>query len=252
MFSWICPQCGREVPPAYGECPDCTGQAQTPEPQPPVQRAPAAPAAASQPRPQYAPRPAVPPPAPPPAAAPEYFPPAAAPAQPGVQYVYVKQTLPAWLVSLLVAMALIIVGGASYYFFFPSARESRQVAEAATPSAFEAPPEAKSATAPSPAASALAKHLEVTALRIFEEKKRSQIRFVVVNHSTANMAGLKGNVTLRTSEPGSQPIAVIPFTVDAIGPLESREITAGLKTALRAYELPDWQFLKADLELVAP
>ncbi len=23
MFTWICPQCGREVPPAYNECPDC-------------------------------------------------------------------------------------------------------------------------------------------------------------------------------------------------------------------------------------
>jgi len=24
MFTWICPQCGREVPPAYTECPNCT------------------------------------------------------------------------------------------------------------------------------------------------------------------------------------------------------------------------------------
>src|ERR1035437_4689408 len=23
MFTWICPQCGREVPPAYNDCPDC-------------------------------------------------------------------------------------------------------------------------------------------------------------------------------------------------------------------------------------
>lgn len=23
MFTWICPQCGREVPPSYDECPDC-------------------------------------------------------------------------------------------------------------------------------------------------------------------------------------------------------------------------------------
>src|SRR4051794_3434197 len=23
MFTWICPKCGREVPPAYNECPDC-------------------------------------------------------------------------------------------------------------------------------------------------------------------------------------------------------------------------------------
>ena len=194
----------------------------------------------------------MPPPPQPAAASPEYFPPTAAPAQPGVQYVYVKQTLPAWLVTLLVAMALIIVGGATYYFFFPSARASRQESGAAAASPFEAPSESKSAAAPSPAAAALAKHLEVTGLRILEEKKQSLIRFVVVNHSTANMAGLKGNLTLHATQPGSKPIAVIPFTIDAIGPLESREITAALKTSLRAYEMPDWQFLKADLELTAP
>ena len=27
MFTWICPQCGREVPPAYADCPDCAAKA---------------------------------------------------------------------------------------------------------------------------------------------------------------------------------------------------------------------------------
>ena len=26
MFTWICPQCGREVPPAYNDCPDCSNE----------------------------------------------------------------------------------------------------------------------------------------------------------------------------------------------------------------------------------
>src|SRR5690348_15430553 len=26
MFTWICPKCGREVPPAYTECPNCEGK----------------------------------------------------------------------------------------------------------------------------------------------------------------------------------------------------------------------------------
>jgi hypothetical protein len=40
MFTWICPQCGREVPPAYTECPDCaakaaSGAAPSDQPHPP-------------------------------------------------------------------------------------------------------------------------------------------------------------------------------------------------------------------------
>src|ERR1035441_5094568 len=34
MFTWICPQCGREVPPAYNECPDCSAKAAAGAPPP--------------------------------------------------------------------------------------------------------------------------------------------------------------------------------------------------------------------------
>ena len=33
MFTWVCPQCGREVPPHFTECPDCKKAAANP-PQP--------------------------------------------------------------------------------------------------------------------------------------------------------------------------------------------------------------------------
>jgi hypothetical protein len=39
MFTWICPQCGREVPPAYNDCPDCakqTAQSGSPDQPPPT------------------------------------------------------------------------------------------------------------------------------------------------------------------------------------------------------------------------
>jgi len=43
MFTWICPRCGREVPPSYDECPDCAKAAQpaAAAPQPPASTAPA-------------------------------------------------------------------------------------------------------------------------------------------------------------------------------------------------------------------
>jgi len=60
MFTWICPQCGREVPPAYTECPDCAPQAAN-APQPAVPAgAPAAPPEPAPPAgaapPQYQPQ----------------------------------------------------------------------------------------------------------------------------------------------------------------------------------------------------
>ena len=30
MFTWICPKCGSEVPPAYSDCPNCAAQASSP------------------------------------------------------------------------------------------------------------------------------------------------------------------------------------------------------------------------------
>src|SRR5689334_5275888 len=35
MFTWICPKCGREVPPSYDECPDCSVKVAEPTSQPP-------------------------------------------------------------------------------------------------------------------------------------------------------------------------------------------------------------------------
>src|SRR5215471_2035184 len=104
MFTWICPQCGREVPPSYNECPDCTG----------TQKAPA-PAAAQPAAPPAPPPPQAPPPAarPAPEALPE-LPRTFASASPA------PAAKPAWLVAVLSAVgAIVVVVGvfwASRYF----------------------------------------------------------------------------------------------------------------------------------------
>jgi len=44
----------------------------------------------------------------------------------------------------------------------------------------------------------------------------------------------------------------VDVKVPALGPLETRDVSAAGKTTLRAYEMPDWQFLRADYEILSP
>lgn len=50
MFTWICPKCGKEVPPSYLECPNCQAQ-DTPPPLPAVAGSTPFPAPVEAPRP---------------------------------------------------------------------------------------------------------------------------------------------------------------------------------------------------------
>ncbi|MBL8290694.1 MAG: hypothetical protein JNN08_02595 [Bryobacterales bacterium] len=232
MFTWICPQCGAEVPPSYNDCPQCA------ERKAQQQAAPAAaqPAAAAPP-PQFAP--------PPPQAQPAPAPPQYGAGQPGVQYVYVKQGLPAWAVTLMVALGLVIIGGGLYYYVGNNRRPA--VTTAQEQPVLETVKEGAKAPAAAPAAS---KFIEVTGIRIFEEARKPMVRFMVINHSQADLPGVSGTVLLKAAGK-DDPIASIPLKLSGLGPYEGKDITAPLKTKLRAYEMPDWQFIKVETQLEA-
>src|SRR5579863_72478 len=111
MFTWICPQCGREVPPAYNECPNCVPQ-QAGQAAPTQQAAPTPPVQQQQTfsPPVYAPPPAAPvqqaPPPPQMAPQPSWMPP---PQQPrGVN-------VPPWLLSIGFAVLFLAVGAGAYF-----------------------------------------------------------------------------------------------------------------------------------------
>lgn len=225
MFNWICPQCGAEVPPSYDSCPNCAAREAGP--------APAVPAAAPPPVPQA-----------PAAGVRKAFAPAAAPAAP-------RGGLPGWLVALLVATVLVGLGAAGYFYLLPSSRARQAGAEPAPP--------ALETVAAAPAAGGkphpLAKYIEITGFRIIEDaRKNVQVKYVVVNHSNAELADLAMDLTLRpsTARPEDQPIASFSVKVPALLPYESREFSSTAKTQLRAYELPDWQFLRAEFRITSP
>jgi hypothetical protein len=93
------------------------------------------------------------------------------------------------------------------------------------------------------------KNIEITGFRLGEEQNRKpMLRFVVVNHSAADVGEIKAKGALRakTSAPTDEPVGTFEFTT-RLGPYEAQDIRVPLETKLRAYELPDWQLLSADL-----
>ncbi|MBI3681062.1 MAG: zinc ribbon domain-containing protein [Acidobacteria bacterium] len=224
MFTWICPKCGAEVPPSENECPRCAkAQAAAPVAAPPAAPAPAAPA-----------------------------PPAAAAPPPQQTYLVPppKQGLPNWAVVFVVALVLIAAGWAGIRFF---QRSLQQAGQAETrPGARLMQPEAMKGAGH---AHPFGKHLEIGGLRITEDARhRLQVRLVIINHSTAELPDIQLRVNLRPvdARPQQEPISTFTVKVPGLSAHESKDLSAEATTKLRAYEFPDWQFLKADFEVVSP
>lgn len=217
MFTWICPQCGREVPPSEQECPDCAARKQQ-----------LAARLAGVPGPQ------------PPAEGNNVFADAARRVQ--------AARAPGWLLSIVFAAGFLALAGGVYLIL----QRLQSPAESAPAPKLEPLQAGKAAPAK---ASPLTGQIEVTGLRITEDaKQNAQIQYLIVNHTSAEIADLAGNVTLRAiqSKPEDPPLSVFPFKVSSLGPYESKEMKTTVRTKLRAYELPDWQFLKADVEITSP
>jgi len=266
MFTWICPQCGREVLPSYTECPSCAQKAKESAPATAAAPPPATvevPAMASPPPQAPPPQPAFQQPAyqqqptyqsPPPGypqppyqqppvyqQAPAYAP------QPGVRLPRPSSGLPTWLLTVLFAFAILgLVMGIRWgigYLQNPSQAASPPPAQVESPAA---KPAAKS--------SPLQKYVEISGVRWTEDaKKRIVVKFTVTNHSDADLAGLQGNVTIwgRTQKSEEDAVGTFAFTAN-VGPEASQEVSAPLTTKLKIYELPDWQNVNTDLQITSP
>ena len=292
MFTWLCPQCGREVPPAYNDCPDCAqknaqaGGAIPPGPpsaepappppsgqpvyyqQPPQQPSPYAPPQQQSPQQQspYAPPPQqqspyAPPqqphqqppyPAPPqqqgqayyqqPAQAPAgYYQPSSAPVRAG------GLNLPIWLMTVVFALA---IGGVVLGIVWLASANHGSAGTGPAPTATVESPAAKPGSKTNP----LQKHIEVMGVRFVQDaKKKMMAKFVIINHSEADINGLAGNVTIwgRTQKSEEDAQGTFSFSTN-LAPFESKELTAPLNTKLKIYELPDWQNITTDVQITAP
>ena len=220
MFTWVCSKCGGEVPPSYSECPNCAGS-------PPAENETWQPAPAQRPA----------------------EPGAGVSKPPGAQRR--GSNLPAWLLTILSAAAVVLLGAGSFvaYQHFSGVPGTLLSGRPGTSGA------RNGVTSATPGAQVLLEYLEVTGLRLVEDKsKKSEVVFLVVNHSTAPLTDLSGTVTLRpsTAKRGDEIVGIFAFEHVSLGPLESRELRAPLKTTLRPYELPDWEFLRTEISISSP
>jgi hypothetical protein len=249
MFTWICPQCGREVPPAYTECPDCANKAAAPPPQPPAQAPAPPPVYAAPPTPpqQQVPPPyQAPPQAPPAYQQPTYSQQPAHAAQPVMQYPPPEaprsNVLHTVLMTVLFAFAFLGLGLGLYWLI-----DRRGPS---TPTAAVESPAAKPGARLNP----YQKYIEIAGVRFTTDaKKKPVVKFIVINHSPADIEGLAANVTIwgRTQKSEEEAAGSFVFKTN-LGPWESKDLTAPLDTKKQMVELPDWQNTSTDIQVTAP
>jgi len=101
----------------------------------------------------------------------------------------------------------------------------------------------------------LAKYIELAGFRLVESKPgQLEVKFVAVNHSEADLGDLGLTIRVRTTaaKPEDPPVAEFMAKVPALGPLEIHDVSAKVSTKLRIYELPDWQFMRAEFDITSP
>jgi|SRR5579883_684018 hypothetical protein len=155
-----------------------------------------------------------------------------------------RRRLPGWLASAMIVLGIPLAGGALLLYLQPVEHSE---AKAPTPA-----PVAAVASAPVPVMHSVADLIEVTGFRIIVDfNKKSEIHYLVVNHSSAPLSDMTVYVTLRTADarPGQPPLSRFSFRAPALGPFESKEMTSPIEKLARPTVVPDWQDLRADVQV---
>jgi len=150
-----------------------------------------------------------------------------------------------WTTRLLVLGILLTAGAAATYRVMPGSSASVPVMPAP-----EAGSEQPAASRPENSNS-LARFVEVTGVRFLEVNKKPQIRYLVVNHSSAPLNSVTIYVTLRASnwKPGQPPLSRFTFRSPDLAGFEAKEMASPIERVIGPLDLPAWQDLHADVEV---
>lgn len=155
--------------------------------------------------------------------------------------------LPAWMVSVVVATSLFL-GAGTLLQRLSANREAKQptVAQVARPPADTRP------SAPTFEPHPFARFVEVTGLRVVADlDHRSQVQYIVVNHSSSELTGMAIHIVVRSSKDPADaaPLFTVSAIVPSLGPHQSKEIRTDLDSDLRASALPEWEYLRTDVQV---
>jgi hypothetical protein len=154
--------------------------------------------------------------------------------------------LPTWVTSLVIATSLFLVVAVMLQYL----QTNREARAAAAP----APSQAAAAV---PAVATFEQHpfarfVEVTGLRVVADlNHRSQVQYIVVNHSASQLTSMTIRVAVRSStDPvGAPPLFTVSAVVPSLGPHQSKEIRTDLDSQLRSSAIPDWEYLRTDVQV---
>ena len=155
--------------------------------------------------------------------------------------------IPTLVISFILATSFfVLAGNAVQRYFVNHEAKAASVVQASSHA------EAASPLAPSYGQHPFARFVEVTGLRVVADPNHhSQVQYIVVNHSASQLSGMSLRITVRstTQAAGSAPLFTVSAMVPSLGPHQSKEIRTDLDSQLHASAIPDWEYLKTDVQV---
>jgi len=159
-----------------------------------------------------------------------------------------RATVPAWFVSVLVATGLVLAAG-SWLQYLAENRDAKAV-----PNVPQQPVQASAGVSVAAGAGPhpLARFVEIAGLRVVADlNHKSQLQYLVVNHSATRLSDIALKIAVRSTSDssGSAPLFTVSVAVPSLGPYQSKEIKTDLDAGLRSASIPEWENLRADVQV---
>lgn len=169
-----------------------------------------------------------------------------------------KRVFPSWVLIAVAVVTTILV----FSRFFGSGASPAEAkapvdnAAAATAATDNKPSPAPPSVARPPvsnfgASNTFAKDVEVSGLRIgVDLLHHSQLQYVVTNHSGAQLTGLMLRIRVTSTAANSKGLLFqVSAMIPSLSPNESKEIRTDIQDQLQSKTIPDWQYLKTEVQV---